>query len=120
MAITPIFDSWPMFVIFVLLFVLGSRKGRGLWSTRQSWVTNRDVSQLQQPPPQPQQPQQQQQQQQQQYHELPMEQNPTEQYPKLSYQQGYIINEYTHEAPEAAAPRYPGTYATYKGHELQS
>lgn len=95
-VISPIFDSWPTFVIFVLLFVLGSRKGRGLWSTQQSWVATRDVNQLPPPPPQ-----------QQQYYEHPMEQNP-----KLSYQQEYIINEYTHEAPEVAAPRYPGTYAT--------
>ena len=39
-AVDPILNSWVMFVILVLLFAIGVRKKKGLWSTHQPWMDN--------------------------------------------------------------------------------
>ncbi|KAB5566290.1 hypothetical protein GE09DRAFT_732016 [Coniochaeta sp. 2T2.1] len=37
-AVDPILTAWIMFVILVLLFVIGIRKQKGLWTTEQRWM----------------------------------------------------------------------------------
>ncbi|KAL1984537.1 hypothetical protein VTN96DRAFT_9037 [Rasamsonia emersonii] len=34
-----VLDAWVTFVLLVLVFVIGCRKQRGLWSTQQPWMT---------------------------------------------------------------------------------
>jgi hypothetical protein len=36
--VDPILDLWCFFVLLVLLFVIGVRKQKGIWSTSQPWI----------------------------------------------------------------------------------
>jgi hypothetical protein len=39
LVVDPILDAWVTFVILVLIFVIGCRKRKGLWSTDQAWMS---------------------------------------------------------------------------------
>lgn len=47
-AVDPIMSVWTNFVILVLLFVIGIRKQKGLWTTQQPWMNQQVMA----PPPQ--------------------------------------------------------------------
>lgn len=37
-AVTGVFDNWTLFVSLVLIFVMGLRKKKGIWSTPRPWT----------------------------------------------------------------------------------
>lgn len=39
-VVDPILTAWVTFVLLVLLFVIGIRKNKGLWTTHQPWMHN--------------------------------------------------------------------------------
>lgn len=48
--IDPLLSVWPLFVLLVLLFVLGIRRRKGLWTTQQNWMNGAAPGQPPYPP----------------------------------------------------------------------
>lgn len=48
--IDPLLSIWPFFVLLVLLFVLGIRRRKGLWTTQQNWMNGAAPGQPPYPP----------------------------------------------------------------------